>query len=598
LIAQYELIAWPRVFAPPRVSGILRADCFRRMQPMPAEARLRSGGQILVDQLKIHDVDLVFGVPGESYIAVLDALYDARDQMRFIVCRHEAGAANMAEAYGKMTGKPGICMVTRGPGASHASIGLHTGFQDSTPMILFIGQVDRDMREREAFQEIDYRRMYGQMAKWVAEIDHAHRIPEFLNHAFSVATSGRPGPVVLALPEDMLRDVVEAVDAHRYRPVQAHPGEADMAEFRDRLSRAERPLMIVGGGTWNAQAKADIEAFATAWELPVGVSFRCQDYVSNELPIFAGDVGIGINPKLAERVRSADLLIAAGPRLGEVTTSGYTLVEVPVPKQSLVHIHPGAEELNRVYQPALAINAGLPQFAAAARKLMPPANLPWRERTRQAHAEYLANLESASPPGSLDMIAIVGHLREVLPDDAIVTNGAGNYATWIHRFFRFRNWRTQLAPTSGAMGYGVPAGVAAAIMHPDRVVVSVNGDGCFLMCGQELATAMQYNAKPIFLVINNGMYGTIRMHQERNYPARVSGTELTNPDFAAYAKAFGLYAEVVETTEQFAPAFARARKAGVAALLELRLDPEAITPRQSLSEIRAAALKAAAARSR
>jgi acetolactate synthase-1/2/3 large subunit len=557
---------------------------------MTTQSGLRSGGQILVDQLAIHGVDLVFGVPGESYIAVLDALYDHAERIRFITCRHEAGAANMAEAYGKLTGRPGICMVTRGPGAAHAAIGLHTGFQDSTPMILFIGQVDRDMREREAFQEIDYRRMYGQMAKWVAEIDHAERIPEFLNRAFALATSGRPGPVVLALPEDMLRDEVLAADARPYRPVQAHPGPEQMAEFRDRLAAAERPFMIVGGGTWSAEAKADIEAFATAWDLPVGASFRCQDYVSNELPIYAGDVGIGINPKLAERVRSADLLIAAGPRLGEMTTSGYTLVDIPVPRQTLIHVHPGAEELNRVYQPALAINAGLGSFAAVARALAPPAAVPWSARTRTARAEYEANQQVQPPPGAVDMIAIMRHLRKVLPDDAIVTNGAGNYATWVHRFFRFRDWRTQLAPTSGAMGYGVPAAVAASILYPDRQVLSVNGDGCFLMCGQELATALQHRAKPIFLVVNNGMYGTIRMHQERRYPTRVSGTDLTNPDFAAYARAFGAHGEIVERTEQFAAAFERARKSGVAALIEVRLDPEAITPKQSLTEIRTEAL--------
>jgi acetolactate synthase-1/2/3 large subunit len=558
---------------------------------MSAELPLRSGGQILVDQLVTHGVDLVFGVPGESYIAVLDGLYEARDRIRFITCRHEAGAANMAEAYGKLTGRPGICMVTRGPGATHAAIGVHTAFQDSTPMILFIGQVDRDMREREAFQEVDYRRMFGPLAKWVAEIDHAERIPEFLNRAFALATSGRPGPVVLALPEDMLRDIVAARDALPYQPVQAHPGADQMARFRSLLAAAERPFMIVGGGTWSAEAKADIEAFATAWDLPVGVSFRCQDYVSNELPIYAGDVGIGINPKLAERVRSADLLIAAGPRLGEMTTSGYTLVDVPVPTQTLVHIHPGSEELNRVYQPALAINAGLGQFAAAARALVPPTAVAWSARTGQARADYVENQQVAPPPGPLDMIQIMRYLRDTLPDDAIVTNGAGNYATWVHRFFRFRSWRTQLAPTSGAMGYGVPAAVAAAILHPNRVVLSVNGDGCFLMNGQELATAMRYQAKPIFMVVNNGMYGTIRMHQERRYPARVSGTDLTNPDFAAYARAFGAYAEIVERTEQFAPAFERARKSGVAALLELRLDPEAITPKQSLSEIRAQSLE-------
>jgi len=557
-----------------------------------AEANARTGGEILVDQLKIHGVDLAFGVPGESYLAVLDALHDAQDRIKFVICRHEAGAANMAEAYGKLTGKPGICMVTRGPGASHAAIGLHTAFQDSSPMILLIGQVGRDMREREAFQEVDYRRMFGQMAKWVAEIDEAERIPEFMNHAFALATSGRPGPVVLALPEDMLTSHAVTRDARPYKPVQAHPGAADMAEFRERLASAQRPLMIVGGGTWNADAKRDIEAFAAAWKLPTAVSFRCQDYVDNTAPFYAGDVGIGPNPKLAERVRNADLLIACGPRLGEMTTSGYTLVEVPVPKQTLIHIHPGAEELNRVYQPALAINAGLANFAAAAARLAPPATIPWGDAAAVAHEEYLANQKSPPPPGAVDMVAVVEHLREVLPADAILTNGAGNYTVWFHRFYRFTKWRTQLAPTSGAMGYGVPAAVAAAILHPDRVVLSLNGDGCFLMTAQEIATAMQYGAKPIFIVVNNGMYGTIRMHQERNYPARVSGTDLHNPDFAAYARAFGAHGETVTTTAEFAPAFERARNAGTAALIEIQLDAEALTPRQSLSQIRAAALAA------
>jgi acetolactate synthase-1/2/3 large subunit len=430
------------------------------------------------------------------------------------------------------------------------------------------------------------------MAKWVAEIDDAERIPEFLNHAFALATSGRPGPVVLALPEDMLTSFATVGDAKPYKPVQAYPSPTDMAEFRDRLARAQRPLLIVGGGTWNAEAKRDIEAFATAWKLPTAVSFRCQDYVDNNLAIYAGDVGIGINAKLADRVRNADLLIACGPRLGEMTTSGYTLIDVPVPKQTLVHIHPGAEELNRVYQPALAINAGLANFASAAAQLAPPATIPWGDAAAEAHEDYLSNQKSPPPPGPLDMVAVVEHLREVLPADAILTNGAGNYTVWFHRFYRFSKWRTQLAPTSGAMGYGVPSAVAAAILHPDRVVLSLNGDGCFLMNGQEIATAMQYGAKPIFLVINNGMYGTIRMHQERNYPARVSGTELHNPDFAAYARSFGAYGEIVTTTEEFGPAFDRALKAGRAALLELRLDPEALTPRQSLSQIRAAAIAA------
>lgn len=559
---------------------------------MGAEDTLRSGGQILVDQLQIHGVDLIFGVPGESYLAVLDALHDAPDPMRFIICRHEAGAMNMAEAYGKMTGKPGIAMVTRGPGACHAAIGLHTAFQDSTPVILLIGQVDRDMQEREAFQEVDYRRMFGEVAKWVAQIDHAERVPEFMARAFAVATSGRPGPVVLALPEDMLRDRVKTKDARHYQPVQASPAACDMDRLADLLSKAERPFLMVGGATYSAAAKADMQAFAAAWNLPTGVSFRSQDFINNDLPFYVGDVGIGINPKLAARIKDSDLLIVAGPRLGEMTTSGYTLIDIPVPRQHLVHIHPGIGELGRVYQPDLAINAGLEPFAKAAAHLVAPETCRWSAWTEAARGDYEANQILTPPESPLNMVEIVRNLRDMLPDDAIITNGAGNYATWFHRFFRYRGWRTQLAPTSGAMGYGVPAGVAASLYHPERVVVSVSGDGCFLMCGQEIATAMQYGAKPIFLVVNNGMYGTIRMHQERNYPGRVSGTALVNPDFAAYAKAFGAHGEIVTRTEEFAPAFARARACGTAALIELRLDPEVLTPKQSLSEIRAASLAA------
>jgi len=555
-----------------------------------ADLRARTGGEILADQLRLHGGKLIFGVPGESFIAVLDGLYEHRDHLRFITTRHEAGACNMAEAYGKLTGEPGLCMVTRGPGASHAAIGLHTAFQDSTPVILLIGQVGRDMREREAFQEVDYRRMFGQMAKWVAEIDSAERVPEFIARAFSVATAGRPGPVVLALPEDMLRETATVPDAKPYRKIELHPGAPAMAEFHERLSQAQRPFLLLGGGGYSAKAKADIEAFATAWDLPVGVSFRCQDFVSNELPNYAGDVGIGINPALAQRVRDSDLLIVAGPRLGEMTTSGYTLIEVPVPQQDLIHIHPGAEELNRVYQATLAIPAGGAEFAAAARALPPPSDVPWRDWTRAANQDYNKwQQEVRTPPGSVNMIEIVRHLRAILPDDAIIANGAGNATTWFHRFFRMRDWKTQLAPTSGAMGYGVPAGIAASLVYPDRIVLSVSGDGCFQMAGQELATAMQYGAKTIFLIVNNGMYGTIRMHQENHYPGRTIGTDLVNPDFVALAKSYGLHAELILETEAFATAFDRALHAGVASLLEIRIDPEAITPKLRLSEIRQAA---------
>jgi acetolactate synthase-1/2/3 large subunit len=521
---------------------------------------------------------------------VLEGLYDARNAIRLITCRMEAGAANMAEAYGKLTGKPGICMVTRGPGATHAAVGVHTAKQDSTPMILFIGQIAREMRDREAFQEVDFRAMFGPLAKWAAEIDDAKRIPEYVARAFAVATSGRPGPVVLSLPEDMLTDEVDVEDAGPYQPVQASPAAADMERLRGLLAAAERPLMIIGGGTWNLAATRDILAFAEANGLATGVGFRCQDLFDNRHACYVGDIGVGINPKLAERVKHADLLIAVGTRLEETVTSGYSLVDVPRPKQRLIHVHPAAEELGRVYQADLPILSGMPQFAALARALAPVAAPAWRGWTEAARTDYLATLELPKVPGALDMGQIMKHLRETLPDDTIITNGAGNYAVWVHRFYQYKSFRTQLAPTSGAMGYGVPAAVAAKIVQPTRTVVSFNGDGCFLMCGQELATAKQYGVAPIFIVVNNGMYGTIRMHQEREYPAHVWGTDLINPDFAALARAYGAHGELVERTEDFAPAFARARGAGTAALIELRLDPEALTPRASLSQIRAAAL--------
>ena len=555
---------------------------------MANSSNMRTGGQVLIDQLKIHGVDTVFCVPGESYLAALDALHDA-PEIKLIVCRQEGGAAYMAEAYGKMTSRPGICFVTRGPGATNASIGVHTAFQDSTPMILFIGQVARDQVEREAFQEIDFRRMYGPMTKWVAEIDDAARIPEYVSQAFHRAVNGRPGPVVLALPEDMLTDRVDVADAGRYKPVQPSPSAAQMHDLRDRLNEAKRPVMILGGGGWSAEAVADIRVFAEAANLPVGCSFRCQDLFDNGHQNYAGDVGIGINPKLAERVKNADLLIVVGARLGEMTTSGYTLVGIPVPKQKLVHVHASAEELGRVYQAALPINAGMAEFAAMAKAVGPIAARTWDDETKAARADYL---EWSAPPqveGPIQMGEIVNWLEQRLPADAILTNGAGNYATWIHRFHRYRRFRTQLAPTNGSMGYGVPAAVAAKVIAPNRMVVSFNGDGCYMMNGQELATAVQYNAPVIFVVVNNGSYGTIRMHQERAYPSRVSGTDLVNPDFAALARAYGAHGELVEQTADFAPAFERAVKSGKPALIEIRLSVEIITPRQTLSQIRAAA---------
>jgi acetolactate synthase-1/2/3 large subunit len=562
---------------------------------MNKEFKSRTGGQLLVDALKVHGVDTAFCVPGESYLAVLDALYDARDAIKLIVCRQEGGAANMAEAYGKLTGRPGICIVTRAPGASNAAIGVHTAFQDSTPMILFIGQVGGEFVEREAFQEVDFRRMYGQMAKWVASIDRAERVPEYLSHAFHCAMSGRKGPVVLALPEDMLTQTAVTADTEPYREVVAHPGAADIAALRAMLAEARRPLAILGGSGWNAEACADLRKFIEANGLPAGCAFRFQDLFDNSHANYAGDIGIGINPKLAQRVQDADLLLVLGARLGEMTTGGYKLLTVPRPVQRLVHVHAGAEELGRVYQGDLLINSGMPQIAAALAAMPSVEAKAWREWTQSAHADYIEWTQRRTMPGRVQLWDIVDFLTQRLPADAILANGAGNYSTWLHRFYPHRVFRTQLAPTSGAMGYGVPAAVAAKIVHPQRTVVSWNGDGCFLMCGQELATAVQYGANVMFVVVNNGMYGTIRMHQERDYPARVYGTALANPDFAMLARAFGAHGELVEETSQFAAAFERALDAteagGKPALIELRIDPQAITPNTTLDELREQALR-------
>ena len=559
----------------------------------------RSGGQILVDALRIHGVDTAFGVPGESYLDVLDALHGSA--IDFVINRQEGGAAFMAEAYGKMTGKPGICFVTRGPGATNAAIGVHTACQDSTPMILFIGQVGLDFMDREAFQEIDYRRMYGQMAKWVTQIDRADRIPEYIARAFQVATSGRPGPVVLALPEDMLITRAAVADTAAYQPVQASPSSAQIAELRAMLAAAKRPLLLLGGATWNAQACADVTRFAEANHLPVACAFRFQDLFDNAHPQYIGDVGIGINPKLAARVSDADLIIAFGPRLGEMTTGGYTLIEAPVPRQKLVHIHPDPQELGSVYQASLMIASGAPQAAAMLAAMEPVDATDWRESNGLARAELAA--WQRQPPifqdgaAPLDLWQLVQDLQAAVPADTIITNGAGNYATWAHRFFTYGPMRTQLAPTSGAMGYGVPAGIAAKIIDPARTVVTFAGDGEFMMNGQELATAVQYQAGVIIIVFNNNMFGTIRMHQEKNYPGRVSGTALHNPDFAALAQAYGAHGEVVEATAEFAPALERAlafsRTRSLPALIDLRYDGNLITPGATLETIRANAQKAA-----
>jgi len=480
-------------------------------------------------------------------------------------------------------------MVTRAPGATNASAGIHVAHQDSTPLILFIGQVGRGMMDREAFQEVDFRRMFGPLCKWVAQIDDAARIPEYVSRAFHTAVSGRPGPVVLALPEDMLRDKVSVADPGPYKRAEAHPSDEDMARFRALLSKAERPLAIVGGGGWNAEAAARVQTFAEACGLPVAASFRRQDYFENGSPCYAGDIGIGINPNLAQRVKEAGLILALGARLGEMPMQGYSLLGIPAPKQTLIHVHASAEELGRVYQADLPINAGPRAFAEALAKIEPVNGSAWRAWGESARKDYEAWQVAPRSPGALQMGEVMSFLRDALPANAIIANGAGNFAVWVHRFYRYRQFGTELAPTSGSMGYGVPAGIAAKLVHPDRTVVAFAGDGDFLMTGQEFATAMQYGAAVIFIVVNNNMYGTIRMHQERNYPGRVSGSGLTNPDFAAYARAFGGFGAVVEKTEEFAPAFEAAQASGRPSILELRIDPEAITPRQSLSQIRAAA---------
>jgi len=557
---------------------------------MKQDIKVRHGGKILADALVGHGAKMAFGVPGESYLPVLDGFYDVRDRLKFIVCRQEGGAAYMADAYGKLTGEPGILLVTRGPGASNGAVGVHTAFQDSTPMLVFIGQVGNEFAEREAFQEMDYRRMYGQMSKWVAQIDRVERIPEYLSHAFHTAMAGRPGPVVLALPEDMLFSQAAVADVPRYKTVRPAPAPRDMEELARLLVGAERPFVVVGGGGWSKASSDRLCAWLEQSGLPAGTSFRCQDLIDNRSAIFAGDVGIGINPKLALRVRDADVLLVIGARLGEMTTGGYSLVEAPVPRQKLIHVHAGAEELGRVYRAVLPINAGHAQFVEALEGVKLDAAR-WRAWTQGARADYEAWNRPQPIPGKLQYAEVVKWLDAALPEDAIVAGGAGNFSGWVHRYFRYKGFRTQLGPTNGSMGYGLPAAVAAKLVAPERTVVAVCGDGDFLMNGQELATAVQYGAPVIALVVNNGMYGTIRMHQEREYPERISGTELQNPDFAAYARAFGGHGELVEETAQFAPAFERARASGKPAIIELRIDPEAITTGSTLSKIRAQALE-------
>lgn len=546
---------------------------------------MRTGGQMVVEALVANGIDRVFCVPGESYLAVLDALYDVSNKIHVTVCRQEGGAANMAEAYGKLTGKPGVVIVTRGPGATNASIGVHTGFQDSTPMIVLIGQVAAYQADREAFQEIDYRRMFGEMAKWVAEISETSRVPEYMSRAFQTAVAGRPGPVVLALPEDMLSTKVDAPETRAVTVAKPGVSASDVQAFRDRLEKGKRPLVLVGGGGWSPAATDALTSFAEANDLPVACAFRRQDCFDNLHPLYAGHVGIGADPKLVERVKTADPLIVIGPRLGEMTTGNYELLQSPHPTQSLIHVHPSGEELNRVFAAELPIQADVTKFLQACADLSPIENRPWADDAKTAHADFI---DFTTPPASdsaVSMGRIMEIVRDTLPDDAIITNGAGNYAGWVHRYYRFRKPGTQLAPTSGAMGYGLPAAVAAKLKHSNRIVVSFSGDGCFQMNCQEIGTAMQYGAKVLFIVVNNSMYGTIRVHQEKRFPGRISGTDIINPNFPVLCEAYGGKGFLVTETDQFEPALTEALKGDQMALIEIRVNPDDIAPGVKLSAI-------------
>ncbi|MDH3447578.1 MAG: thiamine pyrophosphate-binding protein [Gammaproteobacteria bacterium] len=557
---------------------------------MSTDTKSRSGAEVLIDALCINAVERIFCIPGESYLAALDALFD-RSEIDLIVCRNEGGASYMTEADGKLTGRPGVCFVTRGPGATNASGGLHVAMQDSTPMILFIGQIARKDIDREAFQEIDYRRMFSQLCKWVAQIDDAARIPEYVNRAFSVATAGRPGPVVLALPEDMLTDRTDAVDARPWLAVAVSPAPDDVARAAAMLADAERPLIIIGGSGWSDDTRLLLQRFSETSQIAVANSFRCQDYFDNEHPCYAGDLGLGVNPALSRRVRESDCLLVIGARLGEMTTAGFSLIDIPCPRQRLIHVHAGAEELGHIYQPELAINAGSSRFVAALCEAI-PENTASEARMRQvaqAHQEYLDWNRSISIAGALQLADVFHGLRAMVPDDAIICNGAGNNTGWLHRFFRYRRYRTQLAPTSGTMGYGLPAAIAASLRYPQRRVVAVTGDGDFMMNGQELATAMQYRANIVVIVVNNGIYATIRMHQEREYPERVIGTDMVNPDFVALARAHGAHGELVVNTDEFEPALVRCLAADGPCLVEVRLSPDILTPTATVQSLRAAA---------
>ncbi len=548
-----------------------------------------NGGQLLVQSLVALGARKGFGVPGESYLAVLDALHDTQGQLDFVLCRNEGGAAFMAAAWGKLTGAPGLCFVTRGPGVTNASIGIHTAMQDSAPMIVFVGQVGTDLRGREAFQEIDYRAVFGTMAKWAVEIDDVARIPEILGRAWVTATTGRPGPVVIALPEDMLTSLTAVPPlTGPARIAEPSPLPEAMAEALALLTAAERPLILIGGCNWTDAGKQALQTFAEASDIPVVCAFRYQDQFDNFSPVYVGEAGVGMPAHVKRVIREADVILAINVRFGEMTTDAYTLLDVPVPKQQLIHVHASDREIGKIYQPTLGIQAGPNAFAAALVSITGG----WSEWRARARAEWEAGFDLPPQPSPVDMAVVTAHLRDVLPDDVILTNGAGNFTVWPNKFYKFGPKARLLAPQSGAMGYGLPAAIAAKVAYPDRMVVCFAGDGDFQMTCQELGTAMQAGAQPIVLILNNGTYGTIRAHQERTYPARVSGTDLANPDFVMLARAYGYHAERVARTEDFPAAFARARASRMGAVLDLSISAEALTPRQTLSQMRDAALKA------
>ena len=549
---------------------------------------MRSGGQLLVDCLIALGAQKSFGVPGESYLAVLDALHDTKGTLDYVLCRQEGGAAFMAAAYGKLTGSPGICFVTRGPGVTNASIGVHTAMQDSAPMILFVGQVGTDMKGREAFQEIDYRAVYGTMVKWVTEIDQVARIPEVLSRAWALATSGRPGPVVIALPEDMLRDMTDITPlTGPARIAEPATDDTTMRDALELLSKASRPLILVGGCNWSSVGQAALRDFAEKSDIPVVAAFRYQDVIDNHSPVFCGEAGVGMPPHVKRLILEADVILAINTRFGESTTDGFTLLDVPVPKQTLIHVHGSSLELAKVYQPTIGIVSGPNAFAQA----LTPISGDWSDWRASARADYEASQIAPDQPSPVDMGKVTSYLQKRLPGDAIITNGAGNFAIWSGKFFRFSAEQRLIAPQSGAMGYGLPAAIAAKIAEPNKTVVCFAGDGDFQMTLQELATAKQAGAQPIVLILNNGSYGTIRAHQERHYPARVSGTDMVSPDFTMLAKSYGFHAERIARTEDFEAAFERALASETGAILDLDISVEALTPRATLSQMRASALK-------